>query len=129
MGGFIREETLNLANITDLPVTLSALRDAEGRGFGSLIRGVGVPAKQSFSGLDSSATHTAPYPGWVFGITTGGANKTLIYAGAAGAGEVLVEYQDDGRPKLTFGDGAVVAYDLWQAAMPVGLGDKLDQAP
>lgn len=129
MSGFTREQKLNLANITDVAVTLSHLQDGDDRGFGTMLKSLAVPAVQAFTGLTSSADQTAPYPGWVFGIATGGANKTLIYDGSAGAGEVLVVYDADGIPTFTFGDGAVTAYDLWQAAMPVGIADALDFAP
>lgn len=128
MPGLTREQNLNAANITNISVTLSHLQDGADRGFGTFIKSLGVPAVQSFTGLTSDASQTAPYPGWVLGIATGGANKTLIYDGAAGAGEVLVEYTD-GVPTFTFGDGAVTAYDLWQAAMPVGLKASLEFAP
>jgi TM2 domain-containing membrane protein YozV len=127
--GFTREETLNQYGITNTSEALSHLQDDNGRGFGTMLRSLSVPAMQAFTGLAASATQVAPYPGWVFGIATGGANKALIYDGAAGAGQVLVVYAATGIPTFTFGDGAVTDYDLWQAAMPEEIQAKLDEIP
>jgi hypothetical protein len=126
MSGFTREEILNQAGITDTSEALSHLQDEEDRGFGTMLRSLGVPSVQEFTGLTSSATQVAPHPGWVFGIATGGANKALIYDGAAGAGQVLIAYDSAGIPTFVFGDGAVTSYEVWQAAMPDTLAEMLD---
>lgn len=130
MSGLTRLQKLNDTGITDVAETLGHLEDDEGRGFGTILYSLGAPGPQVFTGLTSSASQVAPYPGYVLGISTGGVNKTLIYAGAAGAGQVLVAYDaTTGIPTFTFGDGAVTAYNLWQIAMPVGLKAALDFAP
>lgn len=130
MSGLTRLQKLNDTGLTDIAETLGHLEDDDGRGFGTILYSLGAPSPQVFTGLVSNASQTAPYPGHVLGISTGGANKTLVYAGAAGAGQVLVVYNaDTGIPTFTFGDGAVTAYSLWQIAVPVGLKAALDFAP
>jgi len=128
MSGLTRLENINLANITNLPVTLSSLRDGNDRGFGTMLKSLGVPASQVFTGLTSSVTQVAPHPGWVFGVIVAGADVPIIYAGSPAAGEVRVTYDAAGVPTLLF-KAAVTAYTLLQAAMPDTIAAALDFAP
>lgn len=131
--GFTRKERLEQAGPNDLAITLSSLKDDDGRGFGTIIESVAVPKLTSRTNLTSSDEHIEPLPGFVFGVVEGGTNQTLIYGGSPGGNEVLVEYITDpavgpvGAAKLTF-NGAVTAYDIVVAAMPETIAAKLAEA-
>lgn len=101
------------------------------QGFGSILRSM-TPKLVERSGLTSGATHKEALPGRIFGVVdaAGTGNLTIIHAGSAGAGEVLVKYNvsgtEPGIPSLTFGDGANTGYWAEKAELPAGFDELFD---
>jgi hypothetical protein len=115
------EDQLNLANDSTVNNMLAQLRDANGDGLGKILNGL-VPRFVTRSGLTSGATHIETNPGYVIAIqSAGGVDRTLVYDGAAGAGEVKVTYSAAGIPTLVFGDGANTGYLILKIEIPIGL--------
>lgn len=88
--------------------------------FGTLVSGM-VPRRIARTGLASGATHVEPEAGAILVCSIADdAALTMIEAGTAGAGEVLVEYDAEGVATLTFGDGAQTAYRVVKMVLPSG---------
>ena len=107
-------------------VTLAQIRDEDENGFGFLLANLCGPVLAVRSALPSQAAHEEANPGAVLGVTdeATAVNLTIIYAGAPGAGEVLVQYNllgltGIGVPTLTF-NAPVTGYAIVQLAAPKG---------
>lgn len=106
------EDRLTLGNIAHLSSALDKV-DIVG-----IIKGL-VPRTIVTTGLTSLAAQpvveadgTTPVYGSVTAVTdSSDANLLIILSGAVGAGEVLVTYDSDGRPTLTF-NAAVTGYKV-----------------
>lgn len=114
---------LNAANPNDVPAELQRIT------FGDLVAGM-IPRRIARSGLASSATHVEPEPGLVTVVAIADdAALTIIEAGTAGAGEVLVTYDANGVATLVFGDGVNTAYRVVKTVLPAGLATTLATEP
>ena len=143
-----RAEVLNLftfrlaeSALGGLSPQSGGLEIAESDGFGSLLLGLAPGEFVLRSGLTSSATHIDGITDAVTGVFTpeagrihavldlaGTSELTIIRVGVAGAGEVLVVYDANGVPTLTFGDGANTGYQVDKARLPADFVAKMTQA-
>ena len=117
----------NGGSATDVSVAMSALRDNDGVGLGSVLADLITPAFRTRSGLTSSATHVEEKPGLVLAVMPAAGNATLLLmhdSGAAGAGEVKVTYAD-GIPTLVFGDGVNTGYIVLKIEGPTAAAASL----
>jgi hypothetical protein len=130
-----REEHLNDGSASaQFAVAVAGLRfeaaDGTVYGLGSVLKGMS-PGLALRTGLASSATHVEDLPGRVHAVVdeAGAVNLTIVYAGAAGAGEVLVTYstvEPVGVPTLVFGDGANTGYQIDKDVLPTGWLESLE---
>lgn len=123
----------NASSASDLAVALASLQENNatsqtepGFGFGEMLREAYVPGFKVRTGLTGSATHVEDRPGVIVAVLdeAGAAQKTIVYIGAAIAGQVKITYAD-GVPTLVFGDGAVTGYQVLKIEGPEDLSTKL----
>mgnify|MGYP000330202816 CR=1 FL=1 len=108
------------------------LRASSNRGFGDM---VGAMYRRNTtidnSAAAAAASHVHPYPACIDAVQADGGAPLLILADAsdtAAAGEVLVVYDANGVPTLTFGDGAIQIYHVIESgsALPTNVLSRLD---
>ncbi len=116
----------NGTSSNDFAVAVATLRDDDGKGLGSMLASAFAPGFITRTGLASSATHVEERPGMIMAVRTedGLTERTIIHAGAAVAGQVLVTYSG-GVPTLVFGDGATTGYQVLKLEGPTDLAAKL----
>lgn len=116
----------NGTSSNDFAVAVATLRDTDGKGLGSMIASAFTPGFATRTGLTSSATHVEERPGMIMAVRTenGATERTIIHAGVAGAGQVLVTYSA-GVPTLVFGDGATTGYQVLKLEGPLNLAASL----
>lgn len=118
------QEMLDMSNGTTLAPALAQLRDDDDEGFGAILAGL-IPRKIERSGLTNGTEHIEPEAGAILIVTdAAGTTAYTMVHGAAGAGEVTVEYDSEGVATLTF-NGAVTEYTVTKQVLPAGLGTAL----
>jgi hypothetical protein len=122
-----QQKLTNATSSSDLAVALATIRDDAGNGFGNMLSSAYTPGFLTRSGLTSSATHIEVRPGMILAVldAAGAVERTVIHAGVAAPGQVLVTYSAEGIPTLVFGDGANTGYRVLKLEGPVGLAEKL----